>query len=89
MKLKKGKGLRFGYYSNSPDFLDLLSFQTTLVIGAKITKMCCTAKEKLIFFLLDRLFCCHFDGLIILLKFSSYSAEISYPLYLRKLRYRV
>ena len=39
MKLKKGKGLRFGYYSNSPDFLDLLSFQTTLVIGAKINKI--------------------------------------------------
>lgn len=49
MKLEKGKGLRFGYYSNSPNFLDLLSFQTTLVIGAKINKMCCTAKEKLIF----------------------------------------
>jgi len=47
--LEKGKGLRFGYYSNSPNFLDLLSFQTTLVIGAKINKMCCTTKEKLIF----------------------------------------
>ena len=55
MKLKKGKGLRFGYYSNSPDFLDLLSFQTTLVIDAKITKMCCTAKENTCFFLSDRL----------------------------------
>lgn len=49
MKLEKGKGLRFGYYSNSPDFLDLLSFQTTLVISAKLNKICCTAKEKLIF----------------------------------------
>ncbi len=49
MKLEKGKRLRFGYYSNSLNFLDLLSFQTTLVIGAKINKMCCTAKEKLIF----------------------------------------
>ena len=49
MKLKKGKGLRFGYYSNSPYFLDLLSFQTTLVIGAKINKMCCTAKKILVF----------------------------------------
>jgi len=47
--LKKGKGLRFGYYSNSPNFLDLLSFQTTLVIDAKINKICCTPKEKLIF----------------------------------------
>ena len=36
--MKKGKGLRFGYYSNSPDFLDLLSFQTTLVIDAKINR---------------------------------------------------
>ena len=62
MKLKKGKGLRFGYYSNSLDFLDLLSFQTTLVIDAKINKMCCPTKEKLIFFLSDRLFCCHFNG---------------------------
>ena len=53
--MKKGKGLRFGYYSNSPDFLDLLSFQTTLVIDAKITKMCCTAKENTCFFLSDRL----------------------------------
>ena len=53
--MKKGKGLRFGYYSNSPDFLDLLSFQTTLVIGAKINKMCCTAKENTYFFLSDRL----------------------------------
>ena len=50
MKLKKGKGLRFGYYSNSPNVLDLLSFQTTLVIGAKINKMCCTAKENICFF---------------------------------------
>ena len=49
MKLEKGKGLRFGYYSNSLNFLDLLSFQTTLVIDAKINKMCCTTKEKLIF----------------------------------------
>ena len=49
MKLEKGKGLRFGYYSNSLNFLDLLSFQTTLVIGAKINKMCCPTKEKLIF----------------------------------------
>lgn len=49
MKLKKGKGLRFGYYSNSPNFLDLLSFQTTLVIDAKINKMRCPTKEKLIF----------------------------------------
>ena len=88
MKLKKGKGLRFGYYSNSPDFLDLLSFQTTLVIGAKINKMCCTAKENTCFFLSDRLFYYHFDNLIILLKFSSSSAEISYPLCLRKLRYQ-
>ena len=55
MKLKKGKGLRFGYYSNSLNFLDLLSFQTTLVIGAKINKMCCTAKENTYFFLSDRL----------------------------------
>ena len=55
MKLKKGKGLRFGYYSNSPDFLDLLSFQTTLVIDAKINKICCTAKENTCFFLSDRL----------------------------------
>ena len=86
--MKKGKGLRFGYYSNSPDFLDLLSFQTTLVIGAKINKMCCTAKENICFFLSDRLFCCHFDGLIVLLKFSSSSAETSYDLFLRKLRYR-
>ena len=49
MKLKKGKGLRFGYYSNSLNFLDLLSFQTTLVIDAKINKMRCPTKEKLIF----------------------------------------
>ena len=49
MKLEKGKGLQFGYYSNSLNFLDLLSFQTTLVIDAKINKMCCTTKEKLIF----------------------------------------
>ena len=80
MKLKKGKGLRFGYYSNSPDFLDLLSFQTTLVIDAKINKMCCTAKENTCFFLLDRFFCCHFNGLIILLKSFSSSAETSYAL---------
>ena len=49
MKLEKGKGLRFGYYSNSLNFLDLLSFQTTLVIDAKINKMRCPTKEKLIF----------------------------------------
>ena len=55
MKLEKGKGLRFGYYSNSLNFLDLLSFQTTLVIDAKINKMCCTAKENICFFLSDRL----------------------------------
>ena len=53
--MKKGKGLRFGYYSNSPDILDLLSSQTTLVIDAKINKMCCTAKENTCFFLSDRL----------------------------------
>lgn len=50
MKLKKGKGLRFGYYSNSPDFLDLLLFQTTLVIDAKINKMCCPTKKNTCFF---------------------------------------
>ena len=50
--------------------------------------MCCTAKENICFFLSDRLFCCHFDGLIVLLKFSSSSAETSYDLFLRKLRYR-
>ena len=55
MKLEKGKGLRFGYYSNSLNFLDLLSFQTTLVIDAKINKICCTAKENTCFFLSDRL----------------------------------
>ena len=88
MKLKKGKGLRFGYYSNSPNFLDLLSFQTTLVIDAKINKMCCVAKENICFLLSSRLFFCYFDGLIVLLKFSSSSAEISYPLCLRKLRYQ-
>ena len=87
MKLKKGKGLRFGYYSNSPDFLDLLSFQTTLVIDAKINKMCCPTKENTCFFLSDRLFCCHFDGLIILLKSSSFPAGTSYASR-RKLRYR-
>ena len=54
--MKKGKGLRFGYYSNSPDFLDLLSFQTTLVIDAKINKMCCTAKENTCFFLIRQTF---------------------------------
>lgn len=80
MKLEKGKGLRFGYYSNSPDFLDLLSFQTTLVIGAKINKMCCTAKKILVFSCrID--FCCHFEGLIVLLKSFSSSAETSYALY--------
>ena len=56
MKLKKGKGLRFGYYSNSPDFLDLLSFQTTLVIDAKINKMCCPTKENACFFLVGQTF---------------------------------
>ena len=56
MKLKKGKGLRFGYYSNSPDFLDLLSFQTTLVIDAKINKMCCPTKENICFFLVGQTF---------------------------------
>ena len=81
MKLKKGKGLRFGYYSNSPDFLDLLSFQTTLVIDAKINKMCCPTKENACFFLLSKLFFCYFDGLIVLLKSSSSSAETSYALY--------
>jgi len=45
-------------------------------------------QRKTYFFLLDRLFCCHFNGLIVLLKFSSSSAEISYPLCLRKLRYQ-
>ena len=54
--MEKGKGLRFGYYSNSPNFLDLLSFQTTLVIGAKINKMCCTAKENTCFFLIRQTF---------------------------------
>ena len=81
MKLEKGKGLRFGYYSNSLNFLDLLSFQTTLVIDAKINKMCCTTKENICFFLSDKLFCCHFDGLIVLLKSSSSSAGTSYALY--------
>ena len=33
----------------------MLSFQTTLVIDAKINKMCCTAKENICFFLSDRL----------------------------------
>ena len=88
MKLKKGKGLRFGYYSNSPDFLDLLSFQTTLVIDAKINKMCCTTKENICFFLSSRLFFCYFDGLIVLLKSFSSSVGTSYALCLRKLRYR-
>ena len=50
MKLEKGKGLRFGYYSNSLNFLDLLSFQTTLVIDAKINKMCCPTKKNTCFF---------------------------------------
>ena len=54
--MKKGKGLRFGYYSNSPDFLDLLSFQTTLVIDAKINKMCCPTKENICFFLVGQTF---------------------------------
>ncbi|ATV51917.1 hypothetical protein CTM50_01820 [Prevotella intermedia] len=58
----------------------MLPFQTTLVIGAKINKMCCTAKENICFFLSDRFFSCHFDGLIILLKFSSSSVETSYAL---------
>ena len=62
MKLEKGKGLRFGYYSNSLNFLDLLSFQTTLVIDAKINKMCCPTKENTYFFLSDKLSDCHFDG---------------------------
>ena len=79
-EIEKGEGLRFGYYSNSPDFLDLLSFQTTLVIGAKINKMCCPTKENICFFLLSRLFCCHFDGLIVLLKSFSSSAGTSYAL---------
>ena len=56
MKLKKGKGLRFGYYSNSLNFLDLLSFQTTLVIDAKINKMCCPTKENACFFLVGQTF---------------------------------
>lgn len=86
--MKKGKGLRFGYYSNSPDFLDLLSFQTTLVIDAKINKMCCTTKENICFFLSSRLFFCYFDGLIVLLKSFSSSVGTSYALCLRKLRYR-
>lgn len=80
MKLKKGKGLRFGYYSNSPDFLDLLSFQTTLVIGAKITKNVLYSQRKTYFFLSGRLFYCHFDSLIVLLKSFSSSAEINYAL---------
>ena len=54
--MKKGKGLRFGYYSNSPNFLDLLSFQTTLVIDAKINKMCCPTKENICFFLVGQTF---------------------------------
>ena len=49
-------------------------------INAKINKMRCPTKEKLIFFLSGRLFCCHFDGLIVLLKFFSSSAETSYAL---------
>ena len=56
MKLEKGKGLRFGCYSNSPNFLDLLSFQTTLVIDAKINKICCTTKENICFFLVGQTF---------------------------------
>jgi len=80
MKLEKGKGLRFGYYSNSLNFLDLLSFQTALVIGAKINKICCTPKENICFFLSSRLFFCYFDGLIVLLKSFSSSAETSYAL---------
>lgn len=76
--MKIGNGLRFGYYSNSLNFLDLLSFQTTLVIYAKINKMCCPTKENTCFFLSDRLFGCYIDGLIVLLKFSSSSAGISY-----------
>ena len=54
--MKKGKGLRFGYYSNSPNFLDLLSFQTTLVIDAKINKMRCPTKENICFFLVGQTF---------------------------------
>ena len=81
MKLKKGKGLRFGYYSNSPDFLDLLSFQTTLVIDAKINKMCCTAKEKLIFSYRADFSTVISMVLIVLLKSFSSSAETSYALY--------
>ena len=76
--MKIGNGLRFGYYSNSLNFLNLLSFQTTLVIYAKINKMYCPTKENTCFFLSDRLFGCYIDGLIVLLKFSSSSAGISY-----------
>ena len=50
--------------------------------------MCCPTKENTCFFLLDRLFCCHFDGLIVLLKSFSSSVGTSYALCPRKLRYR-
>ena len=44
--------------------------------------MCCPTKENTCFFLSDRLFGCYIDGLIVLLKFSSSSAGISYaPLF--------
>gem|GEM_PF-6752778 len=46
------------------------------------------AQRKTYFFLSGRLFCCHFDDLIILLKSFSSSAETSYALCLRKLRYQ-
>ena len=42
--------------------------------------MCCLTKENICFFLSDRLFCCHFNGLIILLKSFSSSAGTSYAL---------
>ena len=38
------------------------------------------AQRKTYFFLLDRIFCCHFDGLIVLLKSFSSSAGTSYAL---------
>lgn len=59
--MEKGKGLRFGYYSNSLNFLDLLSFQTTLVIDAKINKMCCPTKENTCFFLIGQTFLLSFQ----------------------------
>ncbi|EFB31232.1 hypothetical protein HMPREF0971_02381 [Segatella oris F0302] len=40
------------------------------------------------FFLSGRLFYCHFDSLIVLLKSFLDSAEISYALCLHKLRYQ-